>query len=89
MLKVLFLNDRTGGGITGNYLWKVMINEKVLATGTLKNHDRLSGWIGLVNYFSKALEGNAGENFTIEESDEGVQSKSVKRRKIGVKYEKK
>jgi len=41
MLIVTFLNDDTGDEIEGNYKWKVMINQKLLAEGTLKGHNRL------------------------------------------------
>ena len=58
MLKILFLNDGTGDPpeIIGNYRWKVMLNDQTLAEGTLKDHNRLTGWEGLVMYFAETLE---------------------------------
>jgi len=66
MLAIMFLNDGTGNDIEGNYKWKVMLNQRVLAEGTLKGHNRLSGWEGLVKYFARALDGEDDEEFTKE-----------------------
>lgn len=57
MLKVLFLNDGTGDPpeILGNYKYKVMINDRVLEEGYLEDHNRLTGWMGLVRYFAEKV----------------------------------
>jgi hypothetical protein len=55
MLQITFLNDGTGDEVVGNYHWKVMINDTVLAKGVLKDHNRLTGWEGLVHCFSSLL----------------------------------
>lgn len=65
MLIIMFLNDGTGDEIEGNYKWKVMINQRTLAEGTIKGHNRLSGWEGLIKYFANALSGEDAE-FTIK-----------------------
>jgi hypothetical protein len=72
MLSVLFLNDSTGDFIEGNYKWKVMLNQVVLAEGIIKGHNRLSGWQGLVKYFaesvpSKGEKKRKSRKFTIKE----------------------
>ena len=66
MLIITFLNDGTGDEIEGNYKWKVVLNTTLLAEGTIKSHNRLSGWEGLVKYFAKALDGETKKNFTIK-----------------------
>jgi hypothetical protein len=53
MLSILFLNDSTGEELTGNYRWKVMINDTTIAKGELKNHNRVKGWKGLIRKFAK------------------------------------
>jgi len=66
MLIITFVNDGTGDEIEGNYKWKVMINTKLLAEGTIKSHNRLSGWEGLVKYFARAVDGEDDKDFTIK-----------------------
>lgn len=56
MLSIHFINDGSGDQIVGNYRWKVMINNTCLAEGIIKNHNRLSGWRGLVKYFTEMLD---------------------------------
>lgn len=55
MLSVLFLNDGQGDAVVGHYIWKVMINDTILARGELKNHRRELGWEGLIKKFTKEL----------------------------------
>ena len=70
MLIITFLNDGTGDEIEGNYQWKVLMNRQVLAEGVIKSHNRISGWVGLVKYFAKALEGEVKKrDFTIVRRD--------------------
>lgn len=56
MLAIIFVNDGTGDEIVGHYRWKVMVNSKVLAEGRLCDHNRLSGWQGLIQYFAETLK---------------------------------
>ena len=38
--------------------------------GVIKSHNRISGWVGLVKYFAKALEGEVKKrDFTIVRRD--------------------
>ena len=50
MLKIFFLNDQTGEPpeLQGNYDYVVMINDIVLDKGRIEDHNRLTGWQGLV-----------------------------------------
>lgn len=55
MLIITFLNDGTGDEIEGNYKWAVYINKTLIANGELKDHNRLTGWAGLVKDFAEFI----------------------------------
>jgi len=58
MLKIFFINDKTGDPpeLVGNYNYVVMINDKVLAKGRIEDHNRLTGWEGLVKLFAEEVK---------------------------------
>ena len=48
MLIITFHNDGTGDTIEGNYDVTVYMNKGIIWKGRIENHNRLSGWEGLV-----------------------------------------
>ena len=48
MLTIKIHNDGTGNIETGNYDYEVLINDKVIESGRVENHNRYDGWINLV-----------------------------------------
>lgn len=55
-LIVVFTNDGTGDGRTGNYRVGVFINDTSLYHGEVKNHDRRAGWKQLLQDFLDSLK---------------------------------
>jgi len=55
MLLVVFHNDGTGNEIDGNYDVDVYINKEKIWTGRIENHNRLTGWQGLVKCLSRKV----------------------------------
>jgi hypothetical protein len=53
MLIITLHNDGTGDLLTGNYDYKVYINDRLLARGRVEDHPRDEGYRGLI----KALAG--------------------------------
>ena len=59
MLIITFHNDGTGDVIEGNYDVKVYVNREEIWSGRIEEHDRVSGWQGLVRTLAKrAPKGN-------------------------------
>jgi len=57
MLMIYFHNDGTGDAIEGNYDVSVFINKTLLWEGRIEEHNRLTGWQGLVRLLAmKTLE---------------------------------
>jgi len=56
MLTLKIHNDSTGDEITGNYNYSVFVNYEKIAEGRVENHNRLSGWEGLIRQLAKELE---------------------------------
>ena len=52
MLIITFHNDGTGDTIEGNYDVAVYMNKGIIWKGRIENHNRLSGWEGLVKCLS-------------------------------------
>jgi len=48
MLTINIRNDGTGTGDAANYTYVVMVNREVIASGEVKDHQRLAGWRALV-----------------------------------------
>ena len=44
MLIVKIVNDGTGTVETGNYRYQVMVNDTVIESGEVKDHNRKDGW---------------------------------------------
>ena len=44
MLQIKILNDATGDDNIANYIYTVMINNREIAKGEIKNHNRKDGW---------------------------------------------
>ena len=63
MLEIKLVNDGTGDEIAGNYDYYVYVNEKLIARGRVENHNRLSGWEGLVSCLARRV-------FSEEERDD-------------------
>lgn len=55
MLEIIFVNDGTGGMLVGNYDVVVKINGEIIGNYRVENHNRLSGWEGLVHYFGSLV----------------------------------
>jgi hypothetical protein len=55
MLIITFHNDSTGDEIEGNYDYSVYINREKISEGRIENHNRLSGWEGLVSLLAKKV----------------------------------
>ena len=53
MLTITFVNDKTGDFKIGNYDYEVFVNANKVAKGRIENHDRTSGWQGIVDDLSK------------------------------------
>jgi len=64
MLIIAFHNDGTGGEGMGNYNITVQINHKVIHSDRIENHDRSSGWEGLIQKYAKQLEVVQSDNIT-------------------------
>ena len=47
--------------IIGNYDYKVFVNFKLVGKGKVENHNRLTGWEGLISCLSKAVNGDRFE----------------------------
>ena len=60
MLNIKIVNDRTGDDIVGNYNYFVYINNKCIHIGRIENHNRISGWQGLVSCLSEVVHKEAG-----------------------------
>lgn len=48
MLIIKIQNDSTGTVEVGNYRYQVMVNDTVIESGSIKNHERREGWQKLV-----------------------------------------
>ncbi|MHA2085777.1 MAG: hypothetical protein ACXABD_18695 [Candidatus Thorarchaeota archaeon] len=48
MLALFIQNDGSGNELIGNYKYKVMVNEEVIAEGVVLGHTRQWGWKALV-----------------------------------------
>jgi hypothetical protein len=48
MLIILCQNDGTGETNMANYYCQVRVNETVIASGRVENHDRATGWRSLI-----------------------------------------
>ena len=48
MLIVKIVNDGTGTVDVGNYRYQVMVNDTVLESGEVKEHQRKDGWRALL-----------------------------------------
>jgi len=55
MLTIEFHNDSTGTEITGNYNYRVIINDKLIANGRVEGHQRKMGWVFLLIQFARDL----------------------------------
>ncbi len=44
--------------IIGNYDYKVFINDKLVGKGRIENHNRLTGWVGLISCLDKVVNGD-------------------------------
>ncbi len=65
MLKILLVNDGIGKRVimpdnstyqlTGNYSYKVYVNNKCIAEGRVEGHDRITGWQGLLHDLDLAV----------------------------------
>ena len=49
MLIIKIVNDGTGDRVIGNYRYQVMINDIVIESGEVKQHERRLGWQKLVS----------------------------------------
>jgi len=56
MLTLRIHNDGTGNKLIGNYDYSVFVNYEKIAEGRVENHNRLSGWEGLIRQLAKQLE---------------------------------
>ena len=57
MLALFIQNDGTGTDRTGNYIWRVEVNGKVIDSGALKGHRRQHGWPELVRRIAEESYG--------------------------------
>lgn len=48
MLIIKIQNDGTGTNESANYRFQVMVNDSVIESGAIRNHDRREGWQKLV-----------------------------------------
>lgn len=55
MLQITFVNDGTGDLIEGNYDVVVSVNGEAIYKCRVENHNRLSGWPGLVSCLAKQV----------------------------------
>lgn len=44
--------------LVGNYNYKILINNTVVAKGKIKNHLRISGWQGLISCLDTVINGD-------------------------------
>ena len=60
MLTINFVNDGTGDPpeVVGNYDYEVYSNYTKIAEGRVENHNRITGWRGLVACLVKSEEAN-------------------------------
>ena len=47
--------------IVGNYDYKVFVNSKLVGKGRIEDHNRLTGWEGLINCLEEAVNGGRFE----------------------------
>ena len=55
MLTITFHNDGTGNVDIGSYDYKVFVNKDLIAQGRVEEHNRYTGWTGLVFQLSKQV----------------------------------
>ena len=72
MLKIIVVNDGTANTaentahppteeafvIVGNYNYRVFINDELVGSGRVENHNRLTGWQGLLSCLDKEINGD-------------------------------
>ena len=72
MLKIVIINDGTANTpentattpdgtefcILGNYDYKIFINSELVEEGRIEEHNRISGWAGLISCLDKAINGD-------------------------------
>ena len=56
MLTLKIHNDGTGNKLKGNYDYSVFVNYEKIAEGRVENHNRLSGWEGLICQLADELK---------------------------------
>ena len=47
--------------ILGNYDYKVFVNSELVRKGRIENHNRLTGWEGLISCLNKTVNGDRFE----------------------------
>lgn len=57
MLVIKIVNDQTGTEERSNYRYQVMINNQVIDSGSVKEHDRKNGWVRLLELLIKQKGG--------------------------------
>jgi hypothetical protein len=48
MIAIIIKNDGSGDVFVGNYIYEVMVNDRIIAQGNIKKHTRSWGWKSLV-----------------------------------------